>query len=140
MKRNFLGAMGLMLTLGWFNLSAQEPVAEPTCDPVPCNNTPCVANTPCTTVSGEQAPCYVPEMGCGYTACDYPGLVDRYAYLAGKYNTFGPAERQAAIAQNNAEVIELQNLDNRFAKGGYENQLSTDQLLKLQAAQGSIRR
>lgn len=106
----------------------------------PCANTTCMDNVPCTTVNEEPAPCYAPVDGCNYNYCDEPTLVDRYAYLAHKYNTYGPAERAAAITDNNTEVIELNNLDNHFAQNNIGQSLTTDQLLKLQAAQGSVRR
>ena len=110
------------------------------CNPQPCYNNGCSTSTPCVTQTGETAPCYIPEMGCGYENCNYPALVERYAYLAHKYNGLGPSERQAAIANNDAEVAELQRLDNHFAQNSNPEGLTPEHLLTLRTAQGTVRR
>lgn len=141
MYRNIsLAVLAVGFAAVFCDLKAQEPVSQPVCDPVPCNDTSCMSPVPCTTEQGDTAQCYTPDYGCDFTSCYYPSMIDRYAYLANKYNTLGPADRQAAIANNNQEVIELQKLDNKFAASSVRNNLTTEQLLKLQAAQGSIRR
>lgn len=137
MKRTVLFlALPAALFLGSAAMMAQNPV----CNPQPCVNNGCATGMPCYTDEETPAPCYIPENGCGYEVCNYGPLVDRYAYLADKYKNLGVSERQAAVANNNAEIIELQKLDNHFSQNRNSGNLTTDQQLKVQTAYGTIRR
>lgn len=138
MKKFFI--ITLTCTALSLSIKAQIAEAETSCNPQPCYNNGCAIEQPYVTQEDVNTPCYIPEMGCGYENCDYPALVNRYAYLAHKYNTYGPSERQRAIADNNNEIIELQRLDNHFNTNIFPKGLNEDQKLQLRAAQGSIKR
>ena len=100
----------------------------------------CMAPDNCMSQPYEQyctpEPCY--DTYCSVPA-EYTGdLVNRYAQLADKYKTLGPSERQAAIANNNKEVIELSNLDRHFTWNCDPACLTPDQQLTVKTAQGII--
>lgn len=99
---------------------------------------PCMGST-----EYNDAACYASPQPYCYNQANYcydvPTMVNRYAYLADKYKTYGANERHAQIANGNQEAAELQGLDNYFNANSCYNKLNADQQLTLQTTKATVK-